>query len=91
MVEETGDAPGEVGETIDIDVLSVHGDAQGPPSAPPGQLEVVQLEFLRGEVGLDHLPDVFYLRHFLNFSTRNQVGAGGAHLTEQASLCWRRL
>ena len=85
VVEQPRQPLGEGCETINRDALAIHCDAKNPTLPLPGKLEIIQLESLRGEVGLHYIPDVGYLRHLCH-STTNQMSALGAHLMKSVLL-----
>ena len=62
VVEKAGQATGELGETVDVHVVTVDDHPEHPTTAATRQLEVIELEPLGGEIGLYHAPNVCYLR-----------------------------
>jgi len=96
IVEETGETAGELGETVEIDAtLAINCHPEHPPPPMAGQLEIVQLESLGGEIRLHHTPNVSQLCQFLRWSfdvyTTNRWVPKGAHLTEKRPYLVRRL
>jgi hypothetical protein len=66
LVEETGQTAGQLGETIEIDAaLAIDCHPEHPPPPMARELEIVQLESLRGEIRLHHTPNVSQLCQFL--------------------------
>ena len=71
-------------------VFTIDGDAQNPPSSLPGELQVVQLESLRGEVGLYYIPDVGNLCHSVPRQYTQKPGGAQRRPPDRKASCCRR-
>jgi hypothetical protein len=83
VIEKPGETTRQIGETVHVEIVTVYNYPQHPSPTMTGQLEVIELEPFRGEIGLYHAPNVSNLRHYFNVSTANRWVPKGAHLTEK--------